>query len=82
MRTTLSLDPDVAALLEKVRKEKGLSFKQAVNEALRTGLTQLTTPGPRRTRFHTDSVDLGRCLSGSLDDIAEALAVGEGEAFQ
>jgi len=82
MRTTLSLDPDVAALLDKVRKAKGLSFKQAVNEALRTGLTQLTTPGPRRTGFHTGNVDLGRCLIGNLDDISEALAASEGEDFQ
>jgi hypothetical protein len=44
MRTTLSLDPDVAILLEKVRKAKRLSLKQAVNEALRAGLTQLATP--------------------------------------
>jgi hypothetical protein len=82
MRTTLSLDPDVAALLEKVRKTKGLSFKQAVNQALRTGLAQLTAPSPFRTEFHTANVDLGRCLIGNLDDISEALAAGEGEAFQ
>jgi hypothetical protein len=82
MRTTLSLDPDVAALLEKVRKAKGLTFKQAVNEALRTGLTQLTTPGPRRARFRTGNADLGRCLIGNLDDIPEALAASEGEDFQ
>ena len=82
MRTTLSLDADVAALLEKVRKTKGLSFKQVVNEALRTGLTQLTTPGPRRTKFRTGNVDLGRCLIGNLDDISEALAAAEGEDFR
>jgi len=40
MRTTLTLDDDVAALLEKTRQLKGLSFKQIVNEALRAGLTQ------------------------------------------
>jgi hypothetical protein len=82
MRTTLSLDPDVAILLEKVRKAKRLSFKQAVNEALRAGLTQLMTPGPRRASFHTDTVDLGRCLIGNLNDISEALAAGEGESFK
>ena len=82
MRTTLTLDDDVAALLEKTRQLKGLSFKQIVNEALRAGLTQLTSPEPRRHRFKTRHADLGRCLIGSLDDISEALAAGEGEAFQ
>ena len=82
MRTTLSLDDDVAVLLEKVRKAKGLSFKQAVNEALRAGLSQLTAPGLRARKFRTGTVDLGRCLIGSLDDVSEALATAEGEAFQ
>ena len=82
MRTTLTLDDDVAALLEKMRRAKRLSFKQIVNEALRVGLRQLTTPGRRGRRFKTRSVDLGRCLIGCLDDVSEALATGEGEAFQ
>jgi hypothetical protein len=82
MRTTLTLDDDVAALLEKMRRAKRLPFKQIVNEALRVGLRQITTPGPRLRRFETRSVDLGRCLIGSLDDVPEALATAEGEAFQ
>ena len=39
MRTTLTLDPDVAALLKKAVAKGELSFKQAVNDALRRGLT-------------------------------------------
>ena len=78
----MSLDPDVAILLEKVRKTRRLSLKQAVNEALRAGLTQLTAPGPYRGSFHSDTADLGRCLIGNLDDISEALAAGEGESFK
>jgi hypothetical protein len=38
MRTTLTLDPDVAEQLERVARRKGKSFKAAVNEALRIGL--------------------------------------------
>jgi hypothetical protein len=82
MRTTLSLDDDVAALLDKVQKAKGLSFKQVVNEALRVGLRHLTTRTPHRSKFHTGKADLGRCLIGSLDDVSEALAAAEGETFQ
>jgi hypothetical protein len=82
MRTTLSLEPDVAILLEKVRKTSQLSFKQAVNEALRAGLTQLTAPSPHPASFHTDTADLGRCLIGNPDDVSEALAASEGESFK
>ncbi|MGE0393765.1 MAG: ribbon-helix-helix protein, CopG family [Vicinamibacterales bacterium] len=39
MRTTLTLDPDVAARLKKLVDDGGLSFKEAVNDALRRGLT-------------------------------------------
>jgi hypothetical protein len=82
MRTTLTLDDDVAALLARVRAGHGLTFKEAVNEALRRGLAQMTAPRRRRAPFRTATVSLGRCLVGSLDDVAEALAVAEGEAFR
>ena len=39
MRTTLTLDPDVARRLKARMADKRLSLKQAVNEALRAGLT-------------------------------------------
>jgi hypothetical protein len=82
MRTTLSIDDDVAALLEKIRKAKKLSLKQAVNEALRAGLRDLSTPPRRRHRPYTEKSDLGRCLIGNLDDVSEALAAAEGESFR
>jgi hypothetical protein len=37
--------------------------------------------GPPST-YRTSAVDLGRCRIGSLDDIAEVLAVAEGEEFR
>ena len=40
MRTTLTLDPDVARLLEEERHRRRAPFKQIVNEAIRRGLTQ------------------------------------------
>lgn len=38
MRTTITLDPDVAALIERAMREQRLTFKAAVNEAIRRGL--------------------------------------------
>lgn len=40
MRTTVTLDPDTAALIQKAMRERGVTFKQAVNDAIRAGLTQ------------------------------------------
>jgi ribbon-helix-helix CopG family protein len=39
MRTTVTLDPDLAAKLRSLARERGISFKDALNSALRRGLT-------------------------------------------
>lgn len=38
MRTTVTLDPNARAMPRAVMKEQGLSFKEALNGALRSGL--------------------------------------------
>lgn len=82
MRTTLTLDDDVAALLERVCKRRKLSQKAVINEALRSGLKEMTTPARVANPYTTRAVQLGRCLVGELDDISEVLAVAEGENFR
>jgi hypothetical protein len=82
MRTTLTLDKDVAALIERLRKSRGESLKDLVNEALREGLRHMTAPPRKRAAFRTKSVNLGRCLLGNVDNVAEVLAVAEGESFR
>lgn len=79
MRTTLTLEADVAVQLERLRKARKTTLKQLVNEALRAGLLQLAAPPARKKAYRTPSVDLGRCLVGSLDNVAEVLAIAEGE---
>lgn len=81
MRTTLTLEPDVVAMIEQLQQDEGGSFKGIVNEALRRGLQTMQVPPPRREWFQTREVDLGRCRWGSLDDVAEVLAIAEGEGF-
>ena len=44
MRTTLSLDDDLAALLKQRAAELGVTFKEMVNRALRTGLGREMEP--------------------------------------
>ncbi len=82
MRTTLTLDADVAAALKKVLTSRGMTLKAAVNEAMRRGLQAMEEPKATRAPYQTPSDDLGKCLIGSLDDAAEALALGEGDAFR
>lgn len=82
MRTTLPLDKDVATVLERLRKSRSESLKDLVNEALREGLKQMTSTPRKRAPFRTASVDLGRCLLGNVDNVAEVLAVAENESFR
>ena len=56
MRTTVTLDADVERLLRDSMRQRGLSFKQALNEAVRAGLTR--GPNPTR-RFKQRTFPLG-----------------------
>ena len=78
MRTTLTLDADVAALLKRIAAEHKGSFTALVNQALRRGLTTIAAQPPRAP-FHTTGFDLGPSLVGCLDNVEEVLARVEGE---
>jgi len=82
MRTTLSLDDDVAALIEKVRKAKDASLKEVVNTALREGLVRMVQAPSPRNKFRMTVHDAGRCYLPNLDNTAEVLAFAEGEQFK
>jgi hypothetical protein len=82
MRTTLTIDEDVAVQLQRLRRSRNRGLKQIVNEALRRGLKQMSEEEKPHGNYQTRSVSLGRCLIGSIDDTAEALAVAEGEDYR
>jgi hypothetical protein len=44
MRTTVTLDEDVASQLRRVARERGMSFKAAINAAVRVGLAAGSPP--------------------------------------
>jgi plasmid stability protein len=83
MRTTVTLDDDLAIRLDQRRSRHGESFKQALNEAVRAGLNQLENSAevPREIR-RTKPLALGRRLAGSTDDVGEVLAIAEGEDYR
>ena len=82
MRTTLTLDDDVAAALERIRRTSGVGLKPLVNEVLRAGLKQMSARPVRHERFRTRAVDLGDLRIGSIDNVGDALAIAEGESFK
>lgn len=82
MRTTLTLDPDVAKRIERLRKARGLTLRDIVNQALREGLPQLEAPGRPRKEHSTKAVSLGGCLIGNIDDVAEVLAAAQGDGLR
>jgi len=51
MRTTLTLDDDVAGRLKEVAHRKRISFKEAVNGAIRRGLAAQQLSSKARIRF-------------------------------
>jgi hypothetical protein len=74
MRTTVTLDQDVAAKLRQVARERGVSFKSALNDAVRTGLSGGGSSRryrmPVRRMGVREGVDLDKALrlAGELED--------------
>ncbi|HET9220244.1 MAG TPA: hypothetical protein VFR18_24910 [Terriglobia bacterium] len=80
MRTTVTLDDDVAARLERERLKRRASFKTIVNEVLRAGFEAIQARKPSSSKlFRTEGFDLGHSLVGSLDNVEEVLSRTEGE---
>ncbi len=78
MRTTLTLDPDVAAKAKKSAAKLRKPFKDVINTALRIGLDEVLKP-PAARAYRTKARPLGLRQGFSYDNIAELLARAEGE---
>jgi hypothetical protein len=82
MRVRLTIDDDVAAMLERLHRSRDASLRDLINEALRRGLRDMNTPSRQRKPYRTPSVDLGTPRFPNIDNVAEVLAIIEGEAFR
>jgi hypothetical protein len=83
MRTTVTLDDDLAIRLERHRTQHGESFKQALNEVVRVGLAKLEERADAAPEvIQTRPLPLGRLLVGSIDNISDVLAVADGEDYR
>lgn len=65
MRTTVTLDDDVAAALQHAARERGTSFKAVLNDAVRRGLS---SGGPAQRRYRTPSRNMGLRAGFDIDE--------------
>lgn len=74
MRTTLTLADDVAAAVDKIRRERSIGLSEAVNDLVRAGLIQQRTAAPFQQKSH----DLGPGIDYS--NVADAIETLDGPA--
>jgi hypothetical protein len=79
MRTTITLDEDVASAVEQLRRDEHRSLRDVVNELLRHGLAQHGAPKADPPTVWTRSVSLGGSRLPDVDNVSEVLAIAEGE---
>lgn len=70
MRTTLTIDEDVARLLEREQRRSGKSFKQVINDFLRLGLT---VKQPLKKPFKVTPINLGLPHYDKVEDLLDYL---------
>lgn len=73
MRTTLTLDPDVAAMLKREMRQQKATLKQTINRALRAGLLASPCAGTPSEPYRMKTLSLGKLLM-NIDCTSEALA--------
>jgi hypothetical protein len=80
VRTTLTLEEDIAAELRRLHKARNEPFSRTVNAVLRAGLATLGAKRAlRMPRYRTEPVSLGTPRPTSFDDLSEVLAFAERE---
>ncbi len=80
MRTTVTFEDDVAALVKQRMRASRIGLKQLINDALRLALTEGPSPS-RRKRPVQRTADCGEPLI-PIDNVWEAIAIAEGENFK
>jgi hypothetical protein len=81
MRTTLTIDPDVAMQAKEAIRLTGLPFKTLINSALRIGIDAVVAPKTARP-YRTQGHPMGLRKGLSYDNIHELLAIVEKEDFR
>ncbi len=82
MRTTLTLDEDVATRLLELQKRLDVSFKDIVNQTLRQGLEQQVSRRKNAPVFKVKARRMGVRPGLNYDNIGELLEQLEGPAHR
>lgn len=80
MRTTITLDRDVAQAAKAASARLGKPFKQVVNQAMRIGFEQMTKAKAKPFRTKPFNTKLRPGIS--IDNIGELLAQVDGEDYK
>ncbi|HVV35895.1 MAG TPA: hypothetical protein VHC63_04770 [Acidimicrobiales bacterium] len=72
-RTTVTLDPDTEQIVRKRMRERGMTFKEALNDAIRAGAQSAAKRRPFKTKTAsmgepTVVLDRALQLAGQLED--------------
>ncbi len=76
MRTTVTLDDDVAAAVARLRAERQIGLSEALNELARAGMVPAAGAGQGAPRFVQQTWSMGSSMD--LRDVAEVLELAEG----
>ena len=77
IRTTVTLDEDVMERVKRESRSRGASFRDTLNDLLRTALSLKVRP--QRRTLKIEPVHMGYREGLNYDDISSLLEYGEGE---
>jgi hypothetical protein len=78
IRTTVTLDEDVIEKVKQESRARGASFRDTLNDLLRTALLK-SNPAPRRSNFRVKPTHMGYRPELNYDDIEGLISYAEGE---
>jgi hypothetical protein len=78
VKTTVTLDDDVVERAKRFSQERGISFRQALNDLVRTGL-RAESAGKARPAFKIQAKHMGLRPGLNCDNIEALLEISEGE---
>jgi hypothetical protein len=78
IRTTVTLDDDVVARVKRESRSRGVSFRETLNDLLRTALVGLDEK-PRRRTLRIKPTHLGHKPGLNCDNVESLIEYGEGD---
>lgn len=80
MRTTITIDEDIAIKLRTIQRDSEQSFKTVVNSVLRKGLIEREQK--TEAQLSTPTLNLGTCRYPDIDNISDMLEAAEGKEYK